>query len=74
MWKSIKDFNAKDEKPMIDGRKMWVAASRTPEDRKKGKTLATYKKEVMVDVGLAKADSIDFDSRRGILWVGTLSR
>ena len=50
MWKLLKKFNAKDAtKPAHGRRAIWASASRSPEDRKKGKQFATYKK-VMIDV------------------------
>ena len=69
MWNFIKKFNALVAKPECDGRKMWASASRSPEDRKKGKCLSAYKR-VLSEVGLAKTETIDYDSRRGILWIG----
>ena len=69
MWKFLKEFNALAEKPHVDGRKIWASVSRSPEDRKKGNTLSAYKR-VLVEVGLTKAEDVDFDSRRGLLWVG----
>ena len=69
MWKYLKDFNATEEKSSREGKKLWAAVSRSPEDRKKRRTLSTYK-NVLIDVGLAKAENVDYDSRRGLLWVG----
>ena len=65
----LKRFNAKDAIKPKHNRNLWAGASRSPEDRKKGKVLATYKK-ILIDVGLVDADMVDFDSRRGILWIG----
>ena len=69
MWKFLKEFNSMDNKPYHNGRKIWAAVSRSPQDRKKGRTLAAYKR-VIAEVGLAKVDEIDYDSRRGLLWIG----
>ena len=70
MWKFLKAFNGKgDAKPLHHGRSLWAAASRSPEDRRKRQTFATYK-DLLTNVGLANEEDVDFDARRGILWVG----
>ena len=48
---------------------MWISASRTPEDRRKGKVLHAAK-QVLIDVGLAKEEEVDYETKRGILWIG----
>ena len=40
-----------------------------PKIAKEKKILATYKK-VIVQVGFATAENVDFDGRRGVLWIG----
>ena len=70
MWMFIRKFNDKDfTKPTYKGKTLWAAVSRSPADRRKGKIMATYKK-VLVEVGLADVNAIDFDARRGMLWAG----
>ena len=70
MWSYLKKVNAKDkERPVCRGRTLWIAASRTPADRKKGRHLRASK-DVLVEVGLAKEEEVDFDPKRGILWIG----
>ena len=69
MWAFVKGFRAKDGvQPTHGGRQLWAGPSRGPEDRKKGKQFSTYNK-VLVEEGLASADKVDYDVRRGILWV-----
>ena len=70
MWKFLKEFNALQDKPFYNDKKMWAAASRSPEDRRKGKTLSSCKR-VLIEVGLAKAVGVDYDSKRGLLWIGS---
>ena len=70
MWRFLKTFNHKDfAKPTYKGKTLWAAASRSPADRRKGRVMATCKK-VLVEVGLADPDNIDFHAKRGILWAG----
>ena len=70
MWAFIKGFNAKDAvKPTHDGRQLWAGPSRSLEDRRKRKQFSTHK-TVLVEVGLANPEQVDYDVRRGILWFG----
>ena len=69
MYKFLEQYNWKDGvKPTHNGKTLWATASRSPSDRRKRRILVTYK-NVIVDAGLADASQIDFDVRRGILWM-----
>ena len=70
MWAFLKKVNAKGvDRPMRRGRSLWISASRTPEDRRKGKALYSSKR-VLIEVGLAKEEDVDFEAKRGVLWIG----
>ena len=70
MFLFLKMFNEKNRsRPIHNGKTLWAAASRSPADTWKGKTFSTYKR-VLVEVGLADANDIDFDAKRGVMWAG----
>ena len=66
----VKGFNAKDAvKPTHGERQLWAAPSRSPEDCNNSRQFSMYK-TVLTEAGLASADNVDYDVRRGALWVG----
>ena len=67
MYEFMKKYGA-SSKPTVNGKPVWVAASRSPEERRKGKHLAKHKK-VLIEVGIAKPEDVRVDYRRGILMV-----
>ena len=70
MWVYLKKVNAKGvEKQTVRGMPIWISASRTPADRKKSRTLHSCKR-VLVEVGVAKEEDVEYEVKRGILWVG----
>ena len=67
MYEFMRRFGA-SSKPAVNGKPVWVAASRSPEERRKGKHLAKHKK-VLIEVGIAKPDDVRVKYRTGILMV-----
>ena len=67
MYEFMRRYGA-SSKPALNGKPIWVAASRSPEERRKGKHLAKHKK-VLIEVGIAKPEDVRVDYRRGILMV-----
>ena len=58
-------------KPKINGKNLWTIATKSPDERKKAKHIGKYKR-VLIEVGLASADDIKIDYRRGVLMVKRL--
>ena len=67
MYVFLKDFERK-EKPHINGKKIWVSVSKTPEERKKGTYLSKFKR-MLIETNLEEADNIKIDYKRGIVFV-----
>ena len=67
MFKFIKEFSTKD-KPLFQGRPLWVTTSKTPEERTKSKHLSKFKK-VLIETALADPSSIKVDYNRGVVFV-----
>ena len=67
MWDFIKIMNSK-AKPAYKSKELWVSTSKTPEDRRKAKTLGKYKK-VLIEVGLAQPTDVRIDYKRGLLFL-----
>ena len=63
----LKKQGAKD-KPQFGGKDIWTTMSKSPEERRKARNLGKHKK-VLMDVGLAKAEDVKIDYRRGILLI-----
>ena len=55
-------------KPEVNGKSLWVTASKSPGERRKARHLGKHKR-VLIEVGLSKAEDIRIDYRRGILMV-----
>lgn len=69
MWVYLKKVNAKGvEKQTVRGMPTWISASRTPADRKKSRTLHSWR--ALVEVGVAKEEDVEYEVKRGIPWVG----
>jgi hypothetical protein len=67
LFQFLKKMNSKD-KPQINGRSVWISTSKSPEERTKSKHLSKFKR-VLLDTGLAEADSVKIDYKRGIVFV-----
>ena len=63
----LKSFGSKP-RPKVDDKNIWATASKSPGERRKAKHLGKHKR-VLIEVGLAGADEIKIDYRRGILMV-----
>jgi hypothetical protein len=70
MFLFLKQAGAK-EKPQIGDRNLWISSSKSPEERKKSKTLSKFKK-VLLDTKLAKPEDVKVDYKRGIVFVSRL--
>ena len=70
MWAYLKKVNVKGaERPKVRGMPIWMSASRTPADRNKRKIFYSCKR-VLVDVGVAKEEDVEYVLKSGILWIG----
>ena len=70
MWTFLKKVNAKGkDRPTCQGRTLWVCASRIPQDRQKKRTL-NMSKNVLVEAGLVKEEDVEYETKRGIIWIG----
>ena len=56
------------QRPKVGDKQVWASASKTPEERKKCKTLSKYKR-VLIEVGLAKSEEVRVDYTRGFLMI-----
>ena len=66
MWKFLKEFGK--NKHQVGSKAIWATVSRTPEERKKGKTLSKYKR-VLIEASIADAADIRVDYKRGALFL-----
>ena len=55
-------------KPKINGKDVWFSVSKSPGERRKCKILSKNKK-VLIEVGLAQAQEVRIDYKRGVLFI-----
>ena len=66
----LKKVNAKGAgRPTSLGKTLWASASRSPADRSNAKTL-NMSKQVLVEAGLEKEEDVEYETKRGIVWIG----
>ena len=70
MWDFIKKQNDKP-KPKFDGKEVWCAVSKSPSERKKGRTLSRYKR-VFIEANISDPDNIRVDYNRGFLMLNKI--
>ena len=67
MYKFLKDIG-QTRKPQINGKDIWISTSKTPEERKKAKSLGKFKR-VLIETKLAEPMDVKIDYKRGIIFV-----
>ena len=67
MWSFIPQYN-KNPKQRYEGRELWMSTSKNPQERKRANHLGKFKR-VLIEVGVADAESVRIDYRRGFVFL-----